>query len=229
MTIDAIALVVCTMMGLALGVDYSLLIVSRFREELADGRSPHEAAMRSRATAGRTTLYAGATLLAALALSAYVQPGSLLLSLATTVGVATVLSVLVAVGALPGLLTLLGPRVNAGAIGGSRRLALAGGGDGGRRAAPSRARRGPDRGPAAAPRRAGDRPHHRRPRHRRAAGLERSEGQRGSDRRRRRPGLGSALRPPRRRTRRPDHDPGTGSPSSVAGSAGSPRSPAFGR
>jgi RND superfamily putative drug exporter len=118
MTIDAISLVVCTMMGLALGVDYSLLIVSRFREELGEGRSPLEAAIRSRATAGRTTIFAGATLLAALALSAFVQPGSLLLSLATTVGVATVLSVVVAVGALPGLLALLGDRVNAGAIGG---------------------------------------------------------------------------------------------------------------
>jgi putative drug exporter of the RND superfamily len=117
MTVDAISLVVCTMMGLALGVDYSLLIVSRFREELDEGRSPLEAAMRSRATAGRTTLFAGSTLLAALALSAYVQPGSLLLSLAATVGVATVLSVLVAVAGLPGLLALLGERVNAGRIG----------------------------------------------------------------------------------------------------------------
>jgi RND superfamily putative drug exporter len=119
MTIDAISLVVCTMMGLALGVDYSLLIVSRFREELAAGREPYDAAMRSRATAGRTTMFAGSTLLAALALSAYVQPGSLLLSLAVTVGVATVLSVVVAVAALPGLLALLGERVNAGAIGSS--------------------------------------------------------------------------------------------------------------
>ena len=117
MTIDAISLVVCTMMGLALGVDYSLLIVSRFREELAAGAEPYEAATRARATAGRTTLFAGATLLAALALSAYVQPGSLLLSLATTVGVATVLSVLIAVAGLPGLLALLGGRVNAGTIG----------------------------------------------------------------------------------------------------------------
>ncbi len=117
MTIDAISLVVVTMMGLALGVDYSLLIVSRFREEFAAGADPHEAALRSRATAGRTTLFAGATLLAALALSAYVQPGSLLLSLATTVGVATVLSVLVGIGALPGLLGLLGTRVNAVSIG----------------------------------------------------------------------------------------------------------------
>ena len=40
MPIDALSLVVCTMMGLALGVDYSLLIVSRFREELAAGRAP---------------------------------------------------------------------------------------------------------------------------------------------------------------------------------------------
>jgi len=117
MTIDAISLVVCTMMGLALGVDYSLLIVSRFREELAAGSDPKEAALRSRATAGRTTLFAGSTLLAALALSAFFQPGSLLLSLAATVGVAASLSVLVAVAGLPGLLGLLGTRVNAGSIG----------------------------------------------------------------------------------------------------------------
>jgi RND superfamily putative drug exporter len=129
MTIDAISLVVCTMMGLALGVDYSLLIVSRFREELAAGADPREAALRSRATAGRTTVFAGSTLLAALALSAYVQPGSLLLSLATTVGVATILSVLVAVAGLPGLLGLLGERVNLGTIGRRRRpvVAAAGG------------------------------------------------------------------------------------------------------
>jgi RND superfamily putative drug exporter len=126
MTIDAISLVVVTMMGLALGVDYSLLIVSRFREELRAGRDPTTAALRSRATAGRTTVFAGSTLLAALLLSAYVQPGSLLLSLAVTVGVATVLSVLVAVAALPGLLALLGPRVNALAIGAAERPGAAG-------------------------------------------------------------------------------------------------------
>ena len=52
MTIDALSLVVCTMMGLALGVDYSLLIVSRFREELARGAAPWEAARITRAHRG---------------------------------------------------------------------------------------------------------------------------------------------------------------------------------
>jgi RND superfamily putative drug exporter len=117
MTIDALALVVCTMMGLALGVDYSLLIVSRFREELDNGRSPWEAAAVTRGSAGRTTLFAGVTLVAAVVGSAFLQPGTLLLSLATTVGVVTVISVVVSTLAVPPLLALLGPRINAGRIG----------------------------------------------------------------------------------------------------------------
>jgi RND superfamily putative drug exporter len=117
MTIDALSLVVCTMMGLALGVDYSLLIVSRFREELEAGREPWAAAAAARASAGRTTLFAGATLVVAVVGSAFLQPGSLLLSLATTVGVVTVISVAVSTLAVPPLLALLGPRINAGRIG----------------------------------------------------------------------------------------------------------------
>ena len=117
MTIDALSLVVCTMMGLALGVDYSLLIVSRFREELEAGRGPWDAAAVARASAGRTTLFAGATLVVAVVGSAFLQPGSLLLSLATTVGVVTVISVAVSTLAVPPLLALLGPRINAGRIG----------------------------------------------------------------------------------------------------------------
>jgi RND superfamily putative drug exporter len=117
MTIDALSLVVCTMMGLALGVDYSLLIVSRFREELEGGRGPWEAAAAARSTAGRTTLFAGATLVVAVIGSAFLQPGSLLLSLATTVGVVTVIGVVVSTLAVPPLLALLGERINLGRIG----------------------------------------------------------------------------------------------------------------
>jgi RND superfamily putative drug exporter len=120
MPIDALSLVVCTMMGLALGVDYSLLIVSRFREELGAGRPAAGAAARTRATAGRTTAIAGATLFFSIFLSAFFQPGSLLVSLAAALAVVTALAVLIAWAALPALLTLLGPGINAGRIGRSR-------------------------------------------------------------------------------------------------------------
>ena len=120
MPIDALSLVVCTMMGLALGVDYSLLIVSRFREELAAGRSPAVAAAITRRSAGRTTAIAGSTLFFSIFLSAFFQPGTLLVSLATALAVVTAIAVLIAWAALPALLTLLGPRINAGQIGRSR-------------------------------------------------------------------------------------------------------------
>jgi RND superfamily putative drug exporter len=117
MTIDALSLVVCTMMGLALGVDYSLLIVSRFREELERDPDPWRAAAATRASAGRTTLFAGLTLIVALLSSALLQPGSLLLSLAVATGVVTTISILIATLAVPPLLALLGPRINALRVG----------------------------------------------------------------------------------------------------------------
>jgi RND superfamily putative drug exporter len=133
MTIDSLSLVVCTMMGLALGVDYSLLIVSRFREELADGREPADAARRTRASAGRTAVIAGSTFLLAIVLSAFLQPGSLLFSIASAAAVVTAISVVIAVAALPPLLAVLGARVNAlpiagrGSRPGTSRIATAAG------------------------------------------------------------------------------------------------------
>jgi RND superfamily putative drug exporter len=120
MPIDALSLVVCTMMGLALGVDYSLLIVSRFREELAAGYSPSDAAAITRRSAGRTTALAGSTLFFSIFLSAFFQPGSLLVSLAAALAVVTAIAVLIAWASLPALLTLLGTHINAGQIGRSR-------------------------------------------------------------------------------------------------------------
>ncbi len=68
-SIDGFALTVSTMMGLALGVDYALLMVSRFREELAGGAEPFEAAAKTRRTAGRTMVFAGSTLFLAMFVS----------------------------------------------------------------------------------------------------------------------------------------------------------------
>jgi RND superfamily putative drug exporter len=110
--IDAFALTVCTMMGLALGVDYALLMVSRFREELSGGTAPVDAAAATRRTAGRTTAFAGSTLLLSMLVAFFVVPGSLLASLAATVALVVVLSVLVATVLAPAVLTLLGPNVD---------------------------------------------------------------------------------------------------------------------
>jgi RND superfamily putative drug exporter len=117
MRIDALSLVVCTMMGLALGVDYSLLIVSRFREELAVDGDPARAALRTRRSAGRTTIFAGSTLFLAIFASAFFAPGALLVSLATALTVVAAISIAIAWGVLPALLSLLGERVNAVPIG----------------------------------------------------------------------------------------------------------------
>ena len=116
--IDAFALTVCTMMGLALGVDYALLMVSRFREELAAGAEPVEAARQTRRTAGRTVdlrRQHPAALDARLAASSC--PGSLLASLAGTVAMVVLLSVTVATVVGPALLTLIGPNVDRWRIG----------------------------------------------------------------------------------------------------------------
>jgi len=116
-SVDAFALTVCTMMGLALGVDYALLMVSRFREELAGGASTAEAAQATRHSAGRTTVFAGSTLMLSMLVAFFIVPGSLLGSLAATLFLVVGLSVLVAVVAGPAVLTLLGPNVDRWRIG----------------------------------------------------------------------------------------------------------------
>jgi putative drug exporter of the RND superfamily len=130
--IDAFALTVCSMMGLALGVDYALLMVSRFREELMEGNEPVEAARLTRRHAGRTVTFAGSTLLLSMIVSLFILPGSLLASLAGTVCMVVILSVTVATVVGPAILTLAGPNVDRWRLGkpapagGSRLMALVG-------------------------------------------------------------------------------------------------------
>jgi putative drug exporter of the RND superfamily len=115
--IDGSALTVCSMMGLALGVDYALLMVSRFREELDAGAEPLEAARMTRRTAGRTTAFAGSTLFLAMLVTLVVMPGNLLLSLAGTAIVVTAISVLVAALVGPALLVVAGDGIDRWRIG----------------------------------------------------------------------------------------------------------------
>ena len=101
-----------TMIGLAIGIDYSLLMVSRFREELRRGRSPRDAVTKTGATAGRTVLFSGFTVVFALC-GMLIIPSSLFLSL----GLGAIIVVLVTLAAtftlLPATLSLLGTKVNA--------------------------------------------------------------------------------------------------------------------
>jgi RND superfamily putative drug exporter len=115
--VSALALTVCTMMGLALGVDYALLLVSRFREELATGASPLDAAWATRRTAGRTTVFAGSTLVISMLVALFIVPGALLASLAGTVALVVVLTVMVASFIGPPILVLLGPNIDRWRIG----------------------------------------------------------------------------------------------------------------
>lgn len=112
LNIDAFALPVSAMIGLALGVDYALLMVSRFREELSTGSSPTEAAVVTRQTAGRTVLAAGGTLFVSLLLVLFLVPGQLFRSVIGAMLLVTGLSVLFAVLVAPPLLAVLGPNVN---------------------------------------------------------------------------------------------------------------------
>jgi RND superfamily putative drug exporter len=118
--IDALALNLVAMMGLALGVDYSLLVVSRFREELANGRSVPDAVEEVTARAGRTVLFAGSALAIGMLTALALAPGSLLVSSSLGLLVATIVAVTVALTMMPSLLMVLGPNVNRWQFGGAR-------------------------------------------------------------------------------------------------------------
>jgi RND superfamily putative drug exporter len=104
-----------TALGLALAIDYALLMVSRYREELGRGQEPARAVVRSVQTAGRTIAFSGATVMAALAVL-LIFPMYFLRSFAYA-GIGVVLiSMAAAVVVLPALLAVLGRRVNSGRL-----------------------------------------------------------------------------------------------------------------
>jgi uncharacterized membrane protein YdfJ with MMPL/SSD domain len=113
-SISIFALNLTTALGLGLSIDYSLFIVSRYREEIAnDGPGP--AAMRRvLATSGRTVFFSSLTVAAALA-SLLVFPQSFLYSMGLGGALVALFTALISLTVLPAVLTLLGNRVNAGA------------------------------------------------------------------------------------------------------------------
>ncbi len=111
--LDIIAVNMSGVIGLALGVDYSLLLVSRFREEMASGIEPREAAAAAAQTAGHTVLTAAIVLLIVNIITVIVAPGELLFSATIGVNSAVVLSLVGGVVAVPALLSMFGHKIDA--------------------------------------------------------------------------------------------------------------------
>ena len=109
--VNTITPVIATMIGLAVGIDYSLFVVSRFRQHLHMGASVEESVGRANATAGQAVIVAGVTVM--ISITGLVLVG---LPFVTGLGLATAvvvgMAVLLAVTLLPALLGLLGPRVD---------------------------------------------------------------------------------------------------------------------
>jgi putative drug exporter of the RND superfamily len=101
-----------TGMGLALGIDYSLFTLSRYREERLGGREKHDAIATAGATAGRAVLFSGIAFVLAM-LGLLLVPSTIFRSLAAGAILVAIVSVIAALTLLPAVLALLGDRVNA--------------------------------------------------------------------------------------------------------------------
>ena len=113
--VSIFALNLTTALGLGLAIDYSLLVVSRFREELSLGFSPHEAAVRTTRTAGRTVLFSATTVAASL--SAMLVFDLAFLRSFGHAGIAVVATAAFgAVIVLPATLATLGHRIEKGRV-----------------------------------------------------------------------------------------------------------------
>jgi RND superfamily putative drug exporter len=108
---------IATMLGLALAIDYSLFIVSRYREELRRGRTVGEAVERAVATSGKAVMFSGIAVAIGLSgLLLFEAPAIRSIGIAGSLVVIS--SVFFALTFLPAVLGMLGPRVNALSLGG---------------------------------------------------------------------------------------------------------------
>ncbi len=113
---NTITEILVPMIGLGVGIDYTLFIVTRFRQLLHDGLAPHEAAAAAGATAARAVIFAGVTV--AISITGLAVIG---IDFITKLGIGSALGVLTAVllanSLLPAVLSLLGHKIDRGRLG----------------------------------------------------------------------------------------------------------------
>lgn len=122
--ISVFAINLVTGLGLGLAIDYSLFIVSRYREEMATHGPGIQALRRTLQTAGRTVIFSSLTVAAALA-ALMVFPQRFLFSMGLGGAMVALLAAAISLTVLPAVLSLLGPRINSLAPKSLRRVAEA--------------------------------------------------------------------------------------------------------
>lgn len=108
--LDSTTPILATMIGLAVGIDYALFIVSRYRAELAEGHEPLDAVGRATGTAGSAVVFAGLTVIIALA-CLFVVNIPILTKMGLAAAGAVVFAVLVALTLIPALIGFAGKRL----------------------------------------------------------------------------------------------------------------------
>ncbi len=106
---------VITMIGLAVGIDYSLFVISRYREERGHGLDKHAAIAQAGATASRTVFFSGITVIIAL-LGMLIVPQTIFRSISIGSVLVVIMSVAAALTLLPAVLSILGDKINWGRI-----------------------------------------------------------------------------------------------------------------
>ena len=109
--VPSVAPTLATMIGLGVGIDYALFLVTRHKLQLRDGMEMRESIARATATAGGAVLFAGTTVVIAL-VSLLASGIPLVGTMGYSAAVAVVVAVLAAITLLPALLGALGPRIN---------------------------------------------------------------------------------------------------------------------
>ena len=111
-TVPTVGPTLGTMLGLGVGIDYALFIVSRHRQQLAEGVDHGESVARAVATTGGAVLFAGGTVVIAIC-SLGLAGIPIVTAMGFTAAVAVVVAILAALTLLPAVLAILGPRVDA--------------------------------------------------------------------------------------------------------------------
>ncbi|MEQ1787103.1 MAG: MMPL family transporter, partial [Acidimicrobiales bacterium] len=111
MDIPEFSLILCAMIGLGVGIDYALFIVTRHRQLLHDGMSVEDAAGTANATAGQAVLFAGTTVVIAI-LGLFLAGLPAISGMGAAVALVVTISMAAAVTLLPGLLGLAGTKID---------------------------------------------------------------------------------------------------------------------